>query len=198
MRRKPKRRFPPEVLNPQEIAALMSTCSDRSPTGIRNRALLAVLYRSGLRINEALDLYPKDVDVCGGAGAIRVLHGKGDKSRTVGIDPGGIAMLQRWLQVRAMLGLNGVHPIFCTTSGVPLTDAYIRVMLPRLGRKAGVAKRVHAHGFRHTHAAELRAEGVDIGVISKQLGHSSISTTAKYLDHIAPWVVVEAMGRRQW
>jgi len=198
MRMKPKRRFPPEVLNRQEIAGLMSACSDRSPTGIRNRVLLAVLYRSGRRINEALDLYPKEVDVRGGGGAIRVLHGKGDKSRTVGIDPGGIAMLQRWMEVRAMLGLNGVHPIFCTTSGVPLTDAYIRVMLPRLGRKAGIAKRVHAHGFRHTHAAELRAEGVDIGVISKQLGHSSISTTAKYLDHIAPWAVVEAMNGWAW
>jgi len=61
-----------------------------------------------------------------------------------------------------------------------------------------VAKRVHAHGLRHTHAAQLREEGVDIGIISKQLGHASISTTAHYLDHIAPWAVVQALGRRAW
>jgi len=136
------------MLNPQEVAALINACHPTSPTGIRSRALLAVLYRSGVRINEALALYPKDVDVCGGAGVIRVLHGKGDKSRTVGIDPGGVAMLLRWMQARASLGLNGIRPIFCTANGEPLYEGYIRVLLPRLGRKAGIAKRVHAHGLR--------------------------------------------------
>jgi site-specific recombinase XerD len=56
-----------------------------------------------------------------------------------------------------------------------LTAAYVRRWLPVLGRRAGIAKRVHAHGLRHTHAAQLREEGVDIGIISKQLGHASIS-----------------------
>jgi integrase len=71
-------------------------------------------------------------------------------------------------------------------------------MLPRLARLAGIAKRVHAHGLRHTHAAELRAEGIDIGIISKQLGHTSIATTIRYLDHIAPRAVVEAVAGRVW
>ena len=75
---------------------------------------------------------------------------------------------------------------------------YIRVLFPRLGRQAGIANRVHAHGFRHTHAAELRAEGVDIGIISKQLGHRTIATTARYLDHIAPYAVIEALHGRTW
>ena len=70
--------------------------------------------------------------------------------------------------------------------------------MPRLAAKAGIAKRVHAHGFRHTHAAQLREEGVDIGIISKQLGHRSIATTARYLDHIAPVAVVQAMRGRRW
>ena len=65
-------------------------------------------------------------------------------------------------------------------------------------RRAGIAKRVHAHGLRYTHAAQLREEGVDIGIISKQLGHASISTTAHYLDHIAPWAVVEVVAQRAW
>ncbi len=71
-------------------------------------------------------------------------------------------------------------------------------MLKRLVFRAGIEKRVHAHGFRHTHAAQLRAEGVDIAIISRQLGHASINTTARYLDHIAPQAVIEAMRGRAW
>ncbi len=60
------------------------------------------------------------------------------------------------------------------------------------------ARFVHAHGLRHTHAAQLRAERVDIAIISRQLGHASITTTARYLDHLAPTAVIEAMRRRRW
>ncbi|HMN41869.1 MAG TPA: site-specific integrase [Phycisphaerales bacterium] len=194
-RPKPRRRLPPEVLSPDEVAALIAAAGD-SYTQVRTRALIAVLYRSGLRIAEALALYPKDVDP--ERSSIRVLRGKGGKSRTVGIDAGGLAMLTPWLERRARMGFNGVHPLFCSAWGQPLTTGYIRRMLPALARRAGIAKRVHAHGLRHTHAAELREEGVDIGVISKQLGHTDISTTARYLDHIAPWAVVETVRARHW
>ncbi|MCH7547739.1 MAG: phage integrase family protein [Planctomycetes bacterium] len=193
--KKPKRRFPPEVLSPEEIAAMMGACSD-TPTGIRNRALITVLYRAGLRINEALALRPKDLDPRNGA--IRVLFAKGGRSRTVGMDGQAFDALGQWLEIRAAHGINGRAPVFCLLDGKPLQDGYIRVLFPRLGRQAGIDKRVHAHGFRHTHAAELRAEGVDIGIISKQLGHRSIATTARYLDHIAPWSVVHAMQNRTW
>ena len=67
------------------MKALIRACSPRAPTGVRNRALLVVLYRGGLRVGEALALYPKDLDRR--RGTIRVLHGKGDKARTVGLDP---------------------------------------------------------------------------------------------------------------
>lgn len=193
---KPKRRFPPEVLTDAEVRALMDACGRYTPLAIRNRALIAILYRGGLRINEALDLYPKDLDLH--SGAVRVLHGKGDKARTIGLDPGAIEVLQRWLEVRAAHGHNGCHPVFCTRSGNPMRDGFVRRWLPQLARKAGIEKRVHAHGFRHTHAAELRGEGVDIGIISKQLGHTSIATTARYLDHIAPHAVVKTMQARLW
>jgi site-specific recombinase XerD len=194
--RKPKRRFPPEVLTDAEVRALMAACSSASATGIRNRALIALLYRSGLRLSEALDLYPKDVDF--DRGAIRVLNGKGGKSRVSGIDPGALAILKRWMEVRTRCGHDGTRPLFCTSSGERVTNAYIRRLLPVLGRRAGIAKRVHAHGLRHTHAAQLREEGMDIGVISKQLGHSSISTTAHYLDHIAPRAILQAIRDRHW
>jgi len=193
---KPKRRLPPEVLTDDEVCAMMEACGRYAPTGLRNRALIALLYRTGLRINEALSLYPKDLDLTDGC--IRVLNGKGGRSRTVGLDPGAAAVIERWLDARSHLGLGGRHPVFCTLRGHPMAAAYVRVMLKRLAARAGIDKRVHAHGLRHTHAAQLRAEGVDIAIISRQLGHASITTTARYLDHLAPTAVIEAMRRRRW
>jgi site-specific recombinase XerD len=67
-----------------------------------------------------------------------------------------------------------------------------------LAARVGIEKRVHAHGLRHAHAAELRAEGVDIAVISRQLGHRSLLTTIEYLDHLAPAAVLERIGQRTW
>lgn len=191
-----RRRFPPEVLTDAEVRALMDACGRGRPTFHRNRALIAVLYRGGLRVSEALALYPKDLDAA--SGAVRVLNGKGGRARTIGLDPGAFAVLGVWLDARACLGLSGRSPVFCTARGEPVTSSYVRRLLASLGARAGIEKRVHAHGLRHTHAAELRAEGVDIGIISKQLGHRSIATTARYLDHIAPWAVVEAIRGREW
>ena len=188
--------MPAEVLTRAEVDALMRVCSKRAPTGIRNRALIALLYRGQLRIGEALALKPKDLDRK--AGTVRVLHGKGDRSRTIGLDDGPWAILELWLQCRQKHGLYGRHPIFCTLKGQPLQSRYCRALLARLGTKAGIEKRVHPHGLRHTGAAELRAEGVDIGIISRQLGHSSIATTSRYLDHVAPKQVVDAMRKRAW
>lgn len=197
IRAKPRRRFPPEVLSPAEVAALLAACGPQAdPYALRHRALIATLYRSGLRIREALALRPKDLEL--DRGAIRVLQAKGGASRTVGIDAGGAAMIRQWLARRAGLGIGGLAPVFCSLSGRSLSTAYIRRLLKRLGRQAQIERRVHAHGLRHTHAAELRAEGMDIGIICKQLGHRSIATTARYLDHIAPVAVVEAIAKRSW
>ena len=220
------RRLPPEVLSHAEVCALMEACGRYAPLGLRNRALIALLYRAGLRINEALSLYPKDLDL--DDGSVRVLHGKGGKSRTVGLDPGAAVIIERWLEARSRcLALllptrpeprgNGPQahdssptsvtapryafgrlPLFCTLRGRPMSAAYVRRLLKRLAARAGIEKRVHAHGLRHTHAAQLRAEGVDIAIISRQLGHTSITTTARYLDHLAPRAVIEAMRRRVW
>ena len=194
-RRKPRRRFPPEVLTDREVRALLDACPD-THTGVRNRALLALLYRGGLRLGEALKLRPKDLDLA--EGVVRVLHAKGGYSRTSGIDPGAAAEVARWLALRGTWTLPPLAPLFCTASGKAVTQAYVRRLLPVLGQRAGIEKRVHAHGLRHTHAAQLREEGLDIGIISKQLGHRSIATTARYLDHICPVAVVEAMRGRAW
>src|ERR1700761_6787055 len=141
------RTFPPEPLSPDEVAAIIAGCSPRARTGIRNRALLTLLYRSGLRISEALALKPSDVDL--GRHPVRVLHGKGDKATVRGFHPTATDALARWIDTRKGLGLrNG--PLFCTLEGGPLSDRYVRNLLHRLADKAGLDKRVHPHGMRHT------------------------------------------------
>ncbi len=190
------KKYPAEILTDDEVCRLIRGCSNRAPTGMRNRALIVVLYRGGLRISESLALLPKDLDPAAGWG--RILNGKGRKARTFGLDPGAFAVIERWLDVRARYGFNGRAPLFCTLAGKPLKSAYVRALLPRLARKASILKRVHAHGLRHSHAAQLAAEGVPINVIQRQLGHSNVATTSRYLDHIAPQQVIEAMRGRTW
>jgi integrase/recombinase XerD len=187
------RRFPAEVLTEDEIRAMLRLCSLTAPTGIRNRALITVMYGAGLRISEALALKPSNVNAA--SGTVRVLHGKGDKARTVGLDDGSMAILARWMDKRRTLGLrNG--PLFCTLDGQPVSDRYVRDMLKRLAAKAGIDKRVHPHGLRHTHAAELVAEGTPVNVIQQQLGHASLAVTDRYLRHVAPADVI-ALGRNR-
>ena len=195
-RPKPKRRLPPEVLSDTEVRRLLDACHPCTTVGKRNRALIVTLYRAGLRIAEALDLRPKDIDF--ESGSLRILCGKGGRPRTVGIDPAGLTLLAAWLKLRMAMPVPLFAPLFCTKGGGTIATAYIRREMTQLGRKASIAKRVHAHGLRHTHAAQLRSEGIDIGIISKQLGHRSITTTARYLDHIQPMAVLDAMRGRKW
>ncbi len=186
--------YPAEILTADEVTALVRACSSRAPTGIRNRALIVLLYRGGLRIAEGLALYPKDVDRQ--AGTVRVLRGKGNRARTIGLDPEAFALLERWLDTRARRGLNSRYPLFCTLDGRPIDTSYVRHLLPRLAHKAGIETRVHAHGLRHTHAAELAREGMPVNLIQAQLGHSNLGTTSRYLAHIAPAELIEAMKKR--
>jgi site-specific recombinase XerD len=184
VKRKAARRFPAEPLTLADVEALRAACSRRAPTGIRNRALLAVLFRSGLRISEALALYPKDLDPAGGS--LRVLHGKGDKARTAPLPADAADAIDRWLECRKRLRLTGRHPLFCTLKGEPLWDSYVRTLCKRLAAKAGVEKRVHPHGFRHGWALGQVESGTSLPVIQQLLGHSSLSTTATYVSDIAP------------
>jgi integrase/recombinase XerD len=186
---------PVEILTRSEVAALMRQCSVRAPTGLRNRALITVMYRAGLRLDEALALKPADIDVQ--QGSIRVLHGKGDKSRTVSLDDGGTAIVQQWMTRRSALGFrNGL--LFCTLDGKPVQDVYVRNLMKRLARKAGIEKRVHPHGLRHAHAAELAMEGWPMNLIQQQLGHSSLLTTDVYLRHISPAELIALGKSRKW
>jgi len=190
------RRRPPEVLTEPEAIALIKACSSRAPTGVRNRALIAVLWRSGLRISEALALELRDVDL--EAGSLRVRHGKGDKSRTVGVDEQTGALLARWLDRRRKLSPGARAPVFCTLAGGRVDSSYVRHLLPRLAAKAGLDRRVHAHGLRHTYASELARERTPINVIRDALGHTSLAVTDRYLRDVAPMHVIDTIRARRW
>jgi len=188
--------YPVEVMDRDEAGRLLSHCG-RGSVGPRNKALIAILYRGMLRVSEALSLHEKDLNEA--AGTVRVLRGKGGRPRTIGLDGGAWTFLNNWREQRRQLGLNGESPLFCTLEvGKPVQTAYVRKMMKRVARRAGIEKRVHPHALRHTGACELREEGMDVGVISRQLGHTSIITTQRYLDHIRPQAVINAIRGREW
>jgi integrase/recombinase XerD len=188
-------KYPPEPLTSDEVAAILGKCSRRAPTGIRNRALLMLIYRSGLRISEALALKPASIDL--DQHSARVLHGKGNKATVRPLHPSADDALTRWMDTRRELAAAKgwrAAPLFCTLGGEPMSDRYVRDLLKRLAAKAGIDKRVHPHGLRHTYADELRRAGADVVVISKALGHSSIAVTARYLDHLTNDQAVHAVA----
>lgn len=180
-------KLPGEVLEAREVVALIRACG-RGPSGVRNAALIAAMYGAGLRVSEALALRPSDLDL--NHGTIRVKHGKGDRARTVALDPSAQAYIERWTAKRASLGLNGRQPLFCGISsnniGKPIDSSYVRRLLPRLAAKAGIERRVHPHALRHSLATALAHEGKPLPAITAQLGHSSTAITDRYLAKIAP------------
>jgi site-specific recombinase XerD len=143
-----------------------------------------------------LALRPKDVDLVGGT--VRVQRGKGDKFRVVGLDAGTAALIERWLEARRTLRVSAGAPLVCTLGGRPLRQDYIRHLLPRLARKAGIEKRVHAHGLRHAYAVELEREGATISTIRDLLGHSSAAVTDRYLRRLGAGEAVEFARKRDW
>jgi len=201
------RRYPAEPLTPDEVRALISAVPGRGPLGARNRALIALLWRSGLRISEALALRPADVDER--EGTVRVRNGKGSKDRVAVIDSEALGYVRAWLEVRRANGINGRAPIFCSVAdgsngrgvrqpGRPMHSAYVRALLPKVAERAGIEKRVHAHGLRHSHATELVAAGVPLHVIAGQLGHASTATTDAYLAKLMPSERIKALRAAGW
>jgi site-specific recombinase XerD len=184
-------KYPPEVLAPDEVAAIIGQCSPKAPTGIRNRAMLMLLYRSGLRVSEVLALRAADINLS--EHTVRVLHGKGDKATTRGFHPSATDTLARWMDTRRDLGVRH-GPLFCTLAGGPVHPQYVRNLLHRLGARAGVDKRVHPHGLRHTFAWELERAGTPVTTISALLGHSGTATTARYLAHLTNRQAVTALA----
>ena len=194
------KRYPADPLTAAEMMRLLDAidrAGDRKARRLaeRNRALVVVLWRSGLRIFEALALQPGDLDA--ERGTVFVRNGKGGKAAVCGMDPWAFEQIEPWV---AMRGELPVGPLFCViegpTTGGRMRSAYVRTWLRRLGLEAGIAKRVHPHGFRHALACELAREGVPVPHISRQLRHSNVGTTATYLQGLAPQETLNLIAAR--
>lgn len=190
--------LPIEPLTASEVDLLLRACSTRAPSGLRDRALIGLLYGSGLRISEALALVPRDLDLA--VGSVTVRKGKGGKRRVSALTVAGVSLLEAWLAKREKLGAKRSQPVFCQIQigkvGQPMKQDNVRQMLARRTAKAGIDKRVHAHGFRHSHAAELAGRGTPMHVIQRQLGHANVSVTSRYVDHLRPQEVIDAVRER--
>jgi len=194
----PSRRLPPEPLTRDEIASLLAATGGGA-CGLRDRALIVLLWRAGLRVSEALALQVRDIDRAGTT-TIRVRHGKGDRSRSVAIGADASMYLDAWMEVRAKYVTATF--VFCRVrrklgKNERLTASAVRKMLTALGKRAGIEKRVHAHGLRHTFALELDSEGVPLRVIQQALGHADASTTSTYLSALGGREALGVLSNRK-
>lgn len=188
-------RYPADPPTVPEIIQVIKACPD-TLSGQRTRALIILLWRSGLRISEALALREQDLNER--ENSILVRSGKGGKRRLIGMDDWGWQELRPWLEVRAALPVGTVFPIVSgPTAGHAWCPSGARTALRRAAVTSGVRRRIHPHAFRHQHACELAREGVPIHLIQRQLGHANPGITAIYLTSISGVEVLDALSARR-
>jgi site-specific recombinase XerD len=160
------------------------------------RAIIVVLWRAGLRVQEALALTEHDIDRR--RGSLLVRRGKGGRRREVGMDEWAWEQLRPWLTARAELPAG---PLFCIidgpTRGRPWSAAAVRREFRAIAAKARVRRRFAPHQLRHAHALELAREGVPLNIIQRQLGHTNPGTTSIYLPGIDPEEILSAVRARR-
>ena len=189
------RRYPADPPRVEEIIAVMRAAGD-GVHGDRIRALIVILWRAGLRINEALTLAETDLEPS--RGSILVRRGKGGKRREVGIDDWAWEHIERWRQHRVELP---VGPFLCVidgkTCGRGWSQTGARAELRRLAELAGVRRRFAPHQLRHAHAVEMAREGVPLPVIQRQLGHAHLGVTSTYLQGIDTTEIIDTVRARR-
>ena len=185
-----------KLLTSDEARAVIRAASNRAPTGVRNRALIALMYRSGLRPGEALGVAPTALDL--DRGTVSVPARKGGIGRITAMDDLTIELIQRWLVRRERIGAPDDRPLMCTLAGEPIKAAYVRELLPRLARKATIGKRVHPLGLRYACAAEMALEGHPTTLIETHLGVAVSGSARRYTRAYTLDEVIEVIRRRQW
>ena len=194
--------YPAAPLTEGEVKKLLRQFNRHTDAGIRDLAITMLMIGGGLRIAESLNV--NEDDMRRGEGLLHVPHGKGNKSRWIGLPDGVWNQIGRWQQRRKKLTLPDDAPLFCTIprNGDPggrrihrenyRKEFYVKV------KRAGLQGRVHPHALRHTCAFEMAKEGIQPHVIQKQLGHASLDMTKRYIDHLCPTEVRDAARRRNW
>lgn len=165
----------PQFLTEDEIDQLFAAPDVSTEEGIRDRALLEVMYGGGLRVSELVSLKQDDVDILSG---LVVCHGKGSKERRVPIGKSAIHWLQQYGVVKATYG-KATSAYMFVNRGKPLTRQFAWSMIKRYAAKAGV-KDISPHTLRHSFATHLLQNGADSRSVQALLGHSDISTTQIY------------------
>jgi integrase/recombinase XerC len=169
----------PETLDVDAVLALLSAPPADTPVGKRDRALLEVLYATGLRVSELVGLDLDSVDQ--GRGWVRVV-GKGRKTRDVPVHRRALNAVAAWLEVReALLGARDDHgALFLNARGARLGVRSVRRVIDTAITRCALGRHVHPHMLRHAFATHLLGSGVDLRHIQELLGHESISTTQVY------------------
>lgn len=165
----------PQFLTEDEINQLFAAPDIATEEGVRDRAVLEVMYAAGLRVSELVTLKQADVDVHAG---LVVCHGKGSKERRVPIGKSAIHWLQQYSAIKAGYGKPSSTQMF-VNRGKPLTRQFAWAMIKRYAAKAGV-KDISPHTLRHSFATHLLQRGADSRSVQALLGHSDISTTQIY------------------
>lgn len=165
----------PQFLTEDEINQLLAAPDIATEAGVRDRALLEVMYAAGLRVSELVSLKQSDVDVQAG---LLVCHGKGSKERRVPLGKSAIQWVQRYNIIRSRYGKPSLPQLF-VNGGKPITRQFAWSMIKRYAKKAGV-KDISPHTLRHSFATHLLQHGADSRSVQALLGHSDISTTQIY------------------
>lgn len=170
----------PKALSESEIDALLQAPAIDTPTGLRDRAVIELMYAAGLRVSELVNLPAVAVNLR--QGVLRVT-GKGSKERLVPMGEEAQHWLQRYLDESrpALAGKRALAPLFITAKGEALTRQQCWQLVKRLASGAGIdPARISPHGLRHSFATHLLNHGADLRALQMLLGHSSLSTTQIY------------------
>lgn len=171
----------PEVLNIQEIDAVINAIDLSTPEGLRNKAILETLYSCGLRVSELINL--KLSFMMFDEGFIRII-GKGNKERIAPIGSAAIKQIYIYIEhVRnhfPTIAKGSEDILFLNRRGKKLTRVMIFTIIKNLVAKAGITKNVSPHTFRHSFATHLVEGGADLRAVQEMLGHESITTTEIY------------------
>lgn len=166
----------PDTLSTEEIDRLIGSIEDNTTKGLRDRAILEVLYSCGLRVSELCDL--KLGDLFFGEGYIRVI-GKGDKQRLVPMSSIARSRIQLYMDVRGK-ERRKEEILFLNNRGKKLTRVMIFTIIKQAAQRAGIEKKISPHTFRHSFATHLLEGGANIRQVQELLGHENILTTEIY------------------
>ena len=169
----------PDVLSLDEIDRMIAQIDMSKNEGHRNRAIIEILYGSGLRVSELVNLHLSNIYLQ--EGYMRIT-GKGNKQRLVPISPVATEWFQYWLQDRNLLDIKpeATDIAFVNRYGRQLTRAMIFTIVKNLAAAADIRKNISPHTLRHSFATHLLQNGADLRIIQQLLGHESISTTEIY------------------